>query len=281
MKIISNPLELKEYLKDKNQSIGFQGKHSVGFVPTMGALHDGHISLIKEARKANEIVVVSIFLNPTQFLKGEDLDKYPKKDEADKKICELSGVDILFFPDTQSIYGDDEVSILAPNVRGFVLEGFSRPSHFNGVLTVVMKLLNIVSPTKAYFGKKDAQQLNLISLMVKQFFMSVEIIAVDTVRESDGLALSSRNAYLSDEEREEALKISSSLYLCANMVSKNILNTNEIIKKMRESLSPLEIFYVEILNRDFERLEEVEIGYSVVLVEAKVGNTRLLDNIWL
>ncbi|MEA2091059.1 MAG: pantoate--beta-alanine ligase [Campylobacterota bacterium] len=273
MKIISDPLELKKYLKDKNQTIGF--------VPTMGALHEGHISLIKEARKANEIVVVSIFVNPTQFLKGEDLDRYPKKDEADKKICELSGVDVLFFPNAQDIYGDDEVSILAPNVRGFVLEGFSRPSHFNGVLTVVMKLLNMVSPTKAYFGKKDAQQLNLISLMVKQFFMSVEIVAVDTVRESDGLALSSRNVYLSKQERAEALKISSSLYLAANLISKNIMDSDEIIKKMRESLAPLEIFYVEILNHDFEIIKKVEIGNSVILVEAKVGSTRLLDNIWL
>lgn len=273
MKIISTPLELKMYLKEVDKTIGF--------VPTMGALHQGHISLIKQAREENELVVVSIFLNPTQFLKGEDLDKYPKKDEADKKICEISGVDVLFFPNAKDIYREDEVSIQAPNVRGYVLEGTSRPSHFNGVLTVVMKLLNIVNPTKAYFGKKDAQQLNLISLMAKQLFMSVEIVAVDTVRESDGLALSSRNAYLSSYERKEALKISSSLHLASKMVSQNILSTEIITKKMRESLSPLEIAYVEILNRNFELINEVEIGNSIVLVEAKVGTTRLLDNIWL
>lgn len=273
MKIISTPLELKEYLKNYDKT--------VGFVPTMGALHEGHITLIKEARKANELVIVSIFVNPTQFLKGEDLDKYPRRDEADKRICELSGVDILFFPDASDIYGRDEVSILAPNVRGFVLEGTSRPSHFNGVLTVVMKLLNIVNPTRAYFGKKDAQQLNLISLMVKHFFMSVEIVAVATVREKDGLALSSRNVYLSKEERTEALKISSSLHIAAKMLSSGIVDVTEIIKKMREILFPLEISYVEILNRDFEIIKEVEIGNTVILVEAKVGNTRLLDNIWL
>jgi len=273
MKIITTALELKNYLNNSNKT--------VGFVPTMGALHEGHLSLIKEAKRDNELVVVSIFVNPTQFLKGEDLDKYPKKDEADKKICELSGVDILFFPDASNIYGDDEVSVLAPKVRGYTLEGFSRPGHFNGVLTVVMKLLNMVNPTRAYFGKKDAQQLNLISLMVKQFFMSVEIIGVDTVRESDGLALSSRNVYLSKEERQEALKISSSLYLAANLVAKDIVAAKEIIKKMRESLEPLEIFYVEILNRDFEIIKNVEVGNSVILVEVKVGSTRLLDNIWL
>ena len=214
MQIISDPIELKKYLKDKSKT--------VGFVPTMGALHDGHISLIKKARNENELVVVSIFLNPTQFLKGEDLDKYPKKDEADKKICEMSGVDVLFFPTKESIYSEDEVSLVAPNVRGFVLEGFSRPGHFNGVLTVVMKLLNIVNPTRAYFGKKDAQQLNLIQLMVKQLFMSVEIVPVDTLREKDGLAMSSRNIYLTTDERIESLKISSSLYLASSMINKNI-----------------------------------------------------------
>jgi len=247
----------------------------------MRALHEGHISLIKKAKEQNELVVVSIFLNPTQFLKGEDLDKYPKKDEADKHICKLSGVDVLFFPHSCDIYGDDEVSLNAPNVRGYVLEGTSRPSHFKGVLTVVMKLLNIVSPTRAYFGKKDAQQLNLISLMVKQLFMSVEIVPVDTVRESDGLALSSRNAYLSPEDREEALKIAASLHTAGIMVSKNILDSNEIVKKMREVLNTLEIFYVEILNRDFEQLSHVEIGNTVILIEVKVGTMRLLDNIWL
>jgi pantoate--beta-alanine ligase len=247
----------------------------------MGALHEGHIELIKNARKANDIVVVSIFVNPTQFLKGEDLDKYPKRDEADKKICELAEVDVLFFPQAKDMYGDDEVSLLAPKVRGYVLEGATRPGHFNGVLTVVMKLLNIVNPTRAYFGKKDAQQLNLITLMVKQLFMSVDIVAIDTVRESDGLALSSRNVYLNEKERVEALKISASLYEASKMVAKNILDTKEIKLKMREILSPLDIGYVEILNRDFEMIEKVEIGNSIVLVEAIVGDTRLLDNIWL
>ncbi|MCX6052569.1 MAG: pantoate--beta-alanine ligase [Campylobacterales bacterium] len=273
MKIITHALELKEFTKNINKT--------VGFVPTMGALHEGHISLIKRAKKENEIVIVSIFLNPTQFLKGEDLDKYPKKDEADKKICELANVDVLFFPHAKDMYSDDEATVLAPKVRGYILEGATRPAHFNGVLTVVMKLLNIVSPTNAYFGKKDAQQLALISLIVKQFFMSVTIVAVDTMREKDGLAMSSRNVYLSQEERKEALKISASLYLAGKMVSKNILDAQEIIKNMRATLAPLEISYVEIVNRDFEKVWHVEIGNTIILVEAKVGTTRLLDNIWL
>ena len=273
MKIISQSLALKNLLKDETKSIGF--------VPTMGALHEGHISLIKKAREENEIVVVSIFVNPTQFLEGEDLDKYPRKDEADKKICELSGVDILFFPSADELYTEDEVRVVAPDVRGFVLEGATRVGHFDGVLTVLNKLLNLVTPTKAYFGKKDAQQLNLIQLMVKQTFMSVEIVPVDTVRESDGLAYSSRNVYLSKEQREEALKIPSSLYMASSMITKGVVSVDDIKSKMYEILSPLEIGYVEILNRDFEYIKEVKIGDSVILVEALVGETRLLDNIWI
>lgn len=273
MKIISTPSELKNYLKEQNKSIGF--------VPTMGALHEGHITLIKQARAQNEFVVVSLFVNPTQFLPGEDLDKYPRRDEADKKICELSGVDVVFLPQAEDMYQKDEVSLLAPKVRGYVLEGHSRPGHFSGVLTVVMKLLNIVNPSKAYFGKKDAQQLNLIKLMVEQMFMDVEIVAVDTVREKDGLALSSRNIYLSPQERKDALKISESLYLASKLVSKRVWDTHEIKTQMRELLKPLDVEYVEVLSRDFENINEVILGNTVILVEAKVGQTRLLDNIWL
>lgn len=273
MKIISDANELKKYLKTETKT--------VGFVPTMGALHDGHLSLIKKAKAECEFVVVSIFVNPTQFLEGEDLDKYPSRDEADKKICKFAGVDVLFLPQKSDIYSDDEVSLKAPNVRGFVLEGATRPGHFDGVLTVVNKLFNIVNPHYAYFGKKDAQQLNLITLMVKQLFMNVVIVPVDTVRESDGLALSSRNIYLSKEERKEALKISLSLYEASKMVQKEIFDAKEIKKAMREILKPLKIGYVEILNRDFEMIEKVVLGESVLLVEAIIGNTRLLDNIWL
>jgi len=273
MKIITTPLELKKHLKDIDKSIGF--------VPTMGALHEGHLSLIKKAKEQNEFVVVSIFVNPTQFLKGEDLDKYPSKDEADKKICSYAGVDILFLPGIADIYTDDEVSIQAPKVRGYILEGCSRVGHFNGVLSVVMKLLNMVSPTRAYFGKKDAQQLYLISLMVKQFFMDVEIVAVDTLRESDGLAMSSRNVYLDTPQRVEALKISSSLQKASSMVADGITDAQKIKKHMREILYPLDIVYVEIVSRDFVPLSEVKLSDTIILVEAKVADTRLLDNIWL
>jgi len=200
-------------------------KGSVGFVPTMGALHEGHLSLIRQARKENEFVVVSIFVNPTQFLEGEDLDAYPRKEKADLKICELSGVDVIFMPTVEMMYEPDELSITAPAVRGFILEGTKRPGHFDGMLQVVMKLLNLIAynqPTefRAYFGKKDAQQLVLIEQMVRNYFINVQIIPCDIVRDADGLALSSRNLYLSKEERLKALSLSRSLRRATEMIMK-------------------------------------------------------------
>ncbi len=217
----------------------------------------------------------------TISLNSEDLDKYPRKDEADKEICRLSGVDILFFPTADDVYGADEASVLAPKVRGFVLEGATRPSHFNGVLTVVMKLLNIVSPTRAYFGKKDAQQLLLIESMVREFFMSVKIVAVDTVRQKDGLALSSRNVYLNAQEQVEALKIPLSLRAASAVVSRGNLNAKAIKQAALEALSGLDVCYVEVLDRRLGVVETITLGDALILVEARVGNTRLLDNIWL
>lgn len=273
MRVVHSPSELKKLLLEE------QG--SVGFVPTMGALHLGHRTLINAAKKDNDIVVVSIFVNPTQFLEGEDLDAYPRKEEADKKVCELSGVDYLFYPDAASMYGSDEVSLNAPNVRGFIMEGTSRPGHFSGVLTVVNKLLNIVNPTRAYFGKKDAQQLMLIETMVSNLFMNVEIVSMDTVREKDGLAMSSRNAYLSQQERVESLKIIKSLRIATQLVMKGELGVSQIRAEMLGILEPLEVEYVTIVNRSFEPIEEVEIGNTIILVEAISGQTRLLDNIWI
>lgn len=273
MRVFQSPLELKNELRSLDASIGF--------VPTMGALHNGHISLIKKAKEQNDIVVVSIFVNPTQFLKGEDLDKYPRREQADKRVCELAGVDYLFYPNADDMYGKDEVSVCAPKVRGYILEGSSRPGHFSGVLTVVMKLLNIVNPTNAYFGKKDAQQLKLITLMVKQMFMDVNIVPVDTMRDPFGLALSSRNDYLSAEEREEALKIPASLKKATSMIMAGVYESDKIIEQMKNILAPLEVSYVAVVNREFEPLQRVELNNTIILVEAVSGTTRLLDNIWL
>ncbi len=284
MKIVRTIVDLKNYLKIDNKTVGFHGNQSIGFIPTMGALHDGHISLIKKAKEENEKVVVSIFVNPTQFLEGEDLDKYPRKDEADKKICELCGVDYLFMPDITTMYEKDELSIKAPKTKGFILEGFKRPGHFDGMLQVVLKLLNIVNPTNAYFGKKDAQQLSLITQMVKNLYIDTNIIACDIIREHDGLAYSSRNVYLSKEQRDSALHISKSLKLVAKMIGSHEMNCKVLIDstyKYLDNHKDISIEYIEIVNKDFNKIETIEIQNSIILIAVKIGTTRLIDNIWI
>jgi len=255
---------------------------SIGFVPTMGALHQGHLSLIQQARKENVHLIVSIFVNPTQFLEGEDLDAYPRKDKADIKICELSKVDILFMPTIDSIYEKDELRIGAPAIRGYILEGEKRPGHFDGMLQVVMKLLNLSGATNAYFGKKDAQQLALITQMVKNYFMNVNIISCEIVRDENGLALSSRNVYLQGEEKQRALSLSASLKCATKLVITGELNVETIKKEMFGVLEVTDqVEYVAIVDRAFNALEEVEIGNSIILVAAWVGKPRLIDNLWI
>ena len=261
-------------------------KGSVGFVPTMGALHEGHLTLIRKARDENDFVIVSIFVNPTQFLEGEDLDAYPRKEQADLKICELAGVDVVFMPTSKMMYEKDELSITAPAIRGFILEGTKRAGHFDGMLQIVMKLLNLIAYNKpsnfcAYFGKKDAQQLVLITQMVKNYFINVQIVPCDIVRDSDGLALSSRNVYLSTEERIKALSLSRSLKRATELVMQKEFNTQIIITEMRKVLSKLEVEYVALVNREFEQIDRVELGNTIILVAARVGTTRLIDNLWI
>eukprot|EP01029_Cantina_marsupialis_P021775 TRINITY_DN527337_c0_g1_i1.p1 TRINITY_DN527337_c0_g1~~TRINITY_DN527337_c0_g1_i1.p1 ORF type:complete len:247 (-),score=38.12 TRINITY_DN527337_c0_g1_i1:74-814(-) len=246
----------------------------------MGALHNGHISLIKKARQENEVVFVSIFVNPTQFLPGEDLDAYPRKEQADIKICEMCKVDYLFMPEISSMYSKEEVLVKAP-VNSYILEGKTRPGHFDGVLQVVLKLFNLVQPTNAYFGKKDAQQLTLIQQMVSDFFLDINVIACDIVREADGLAQSSRNVYLTATQRKDALLISKSLYSAASLIAKKEKNIEVIKNKMYEVMSELDVEYIAIVDRNFRDLKEIETGNTIILVVARFDNTRLLDNIWL
>ena len=256
-------------------------KEPVGFVPTMGALHDGHLSLIKQSTSQNDITIVSIFINPTQFLIGEDLDKYPKKMEADIRICELANVDYLFTPQIKTMYSDDEVLIKAPNIKSYTLEGELRPGHFDGVLQIVLKLFNLVQPTNAYFGKKDAQQLSLIKQMVRNLFLPINIIECEIVRETDGLAMSSRNVYLSKEERQEALKISKSLKNAAKLIGEDEFDVSILINNIKETMQDMNIEYISVVNRDFQHLNKIEIGNSIILVAVRVGTPRLIDNIWL
>ncbi len=272
MEILKTPKEVREY----RSSI----KGSVGFVPTMGALHEGHLTLIKKAREENDYVIVSIFVNPTQFLPGEDLDKYPRRLQADLEICKRAGVDAVFTPNAENMYDEDEILIKAPKIKGYILEGFFRPGHFDGVLQVVNKLFNITKPTRAYFGKKDAQQLYLINQMVKNFFFELEIIPVDTVREKDGLALSSRNVYLSPDERQRALSISKALKKAAKL-SAATQNIEEIKKEMIRILDVDKLQYIAFVDRDFNYIDKIIPGNTIILIAAYVGNTRLIDNIWI
>ena len=253
---------------------------NVGFVPTMGALHNGHIALIKKAREENDIVIVSVFLNPTQFLPGEDLDNYPRKDEADKKICELCKVDYLFMPEISTMYEKEEVLIKAPS-KSYILEGKTRPGHFDGVLQVVLKLLNLTQATNAYFGKKDAQQLTLIMQMVKNLFLPVNIIPCEIVREEDGLALSSRNVYLDATQRKDALLLSQSLYMAGALISKGERASKIIKNKITDILKDLDIEYVAVVDREFNEIDTIEIKNTIILIVVRFGKTRLLDNIWL
>ena len=255
---------------------------SVGFVPTMGALHEGHLSLIRRAREENAHLIVSVFVNPTQFLEGEDLDAYPRRDEADIKICELAKVDILFMPTIDQMYEHDELCIGAPAVRGYVLEGAKRAGHFDGMLQVVMKLLNLTQAGRAYFGKKDAQQLALIMQMVRNYFMDIEIIPCEIVRDSKGLALSSRNIYLTSSEKERALCLSQSLKKATEMVMAGERSTQAIMEAMAIVLEATDkVEYTMVVNRAFEPLGEVEIGNTIILVAAWIGKPRLIDNVWI
>jgi len=255
---------------------------SIGFVPTMGALHQGHLSLIQQARKENDHLIVSVFVNPTQFLEGEDFDAYPRKEEADSRICKLAGVDILFMPTIDQMYEKDELCIGAPAIRGYILEGEKRPGHFDGMLQIVMKLLNLSSATRAYFGKKDAQQLALITQMVKNYFMQVQIIPCEIVRDEKGLALSSRNIYLTQEEKQRALCLSRSLKRASKMVMAGELDVETIKKEMLTVLLEADrVEYVAIVDREFKALKRVEIGNTIILVAAWVGKPRLIDNIWI
>lgn len=254
----------------------------VGFVPTMGALHKGHLSLIQRSTSENEHTIVSIFVNPTQFLKGEDLDKYPKKEAADIEICRVAKVDILFMPTTTQMYDRDELVILAPAISGYILDGASRPGHFGGMLQVVMKLLNLTRSTNAYFGKKDAQQLSLISSMTKHYFMSVNIVPCEIVRDKDGLALSSRNIYLSELERQKALCIPNSLKHATQLIIGGEMDCKIIKQKIIEVIdSNMIIDYVEIVDRGFRSINHIKPKDTIILIAARIGTTRLIDNMWV
>ena len=255
----------------------------IGFVPTMGYLHEGHLSLIRIARKRCDLLVVSIFVNPTQFGPNEDLNSYPRDFERDSKLCEKEGVDVIFAPSAEEMYPDSYSTWV--EVKGSITEvlcGAFRPGHFRGVTTVVAKLFNIVQPHFAVFGQKDAQQLVVIKKMTRELNFPVEIVAAPTVREKDGLAMSSRNEYLNENERKVAPKIYQSLILAKNMLLRGERDTEKIKNEMRkflESAKLIKVQYIDIVDADtLEPLKNAR-GRVMVALAAFLGKARLIDNI--
>lgn len=274
MKIFNSIEEIKKYLR------GEQRNHTIGFIPTMGALHEGHLSMVKRASKENDIVVVSIFVNPTQFGEAEDFEKYPKTFERDIELAGQSGAQVIFYPDAKEIYPKGYKTYVEVEEISDVLCGASRQGHFKGVATVVTKLLNIVHPDKAYFGQKDAQQAIIIKQLVKDLNMDSEIVISPTVREKNGLAISSRNVYLSEIQKKESMILSEALLEAKRLIGynynieqiKNII-TNKIAKTSGE------IEYVEIVDAEtLENIDSVQ-GNILIAVAVRFGETRLIDNV--
>jgi len=257
---------------------------SVGFVPTMGYLHAGHLALAAAARRDNDKVVASIFVNPAQFGPNEDFEAYPRDEERDISLLEKKGVDLVFIPDVEEMYPDGLATSVDVGPIGERLEGEFRPGHFRGVATVVLKLLNIVAPERAYFGRKDAQQLVVIEQMVHDLDLPVEIVPVETVRERDGLALSSRNIYLSQAERESALCLWQALTLAREMWTRGVRDAASYRARMREVIEGEAVAAIDYVSvADPNTLEEIERvhGPALVSLAVRIGKTRLIDNLTL
>ncbi len=277
MKVIHSPKEIQRITK----SIKKSGK-SIGFIPTMGALHVGHLSLIRKALKDNSITVVSIFVNPIQFGPKEDLNKYPRSISKDIAICKKEGVDFVYLPSLKDMYPDGFGTIV--NVLGLTdgLCGVFRPGHFKGVTTVVNKLFNLIHPDSAYFGQKDCQQALVINKMVKDLNIPVIVKVVPTKRERDGLAMSSRNIYLSPQERKDAALLYQGLKLARRLIKQGDHNAALVINKIRKFLKQSKTIcpqYISIVDlKDFKPVKILK-GKVLIALAAFIGKTRLIDNI--
>ncbi len=255
---------------------------TIGFVPTMGALHIGHISLIEAAARQTDFIIVSIFVNPTQFGPSEDFEKYPRPFDKDLEICKKHGVDVVFAPMPQEIYPGKNLTWVNVEKLTEPLCGQFRPGHFRGVTTVCAKLFNIVAPDMAFFGQKDAQQAIVIKRMAADLNMPLEIVVCPTIREPDGLAVSSRNQYLTRQQRKGATLIYKSLQKCRETIEAGVTNNKKIIDQMRKILNQIpsaKIEYISIVNAEtLESIDQVA-GKVLAAVAVKVGSTRLIDNI--
>lgn len=279
MKVVGTIKEVRELVKEWKKN-----GETVGFVPTMGYLHEGHGSLITKARENNDKVVVSIFVNPMQFGPTEDLDSYPRDLEKDSKFCESLGADLIFHPEPEEMYHDDFSSYVDMSVLTEELCGLSRPVHFRGVCTVVTKLFNIVQPDNAYFGQKDAQQLAIIKHMVHDLNMDINVVGCPIVREEDGLAKSSRNTYLSPEERKAALILSKTVKLAKELIDAGEKDADVVVAKMKENIEtePMaKIDYVKAVNGlTMQQQKEIK-APMLIAMAVYIGKTRLIDNMIL
>ncbi|EJB82622.1 pantoate--beta-alanine ligase [Helicobacter pylori] len=276
MHVLETIATLREYRKSLEES--------VGFVPTMGALHKGHQSLIERSLKENPHTIVSVFVNPTQFGANEDFSAYPRPLEKDLALCEGLGVNAVFAPKMSEMYPyeiEQRLKLYAPTFLSRSLEGAVRHGHFDGVVQVVLKLFHLVNPTRAYFGKKDAQQLLIIQHLVKDLLLDIEIVPCEIVRDSDHLALSSRNVYLNATQRKQALAIPKALENIKQAIDKGEKACEKLKKLGLEILENLEVDYLECCNHKLEPLKIIEPTNTLILVAARVGKTRLLDNLWV
>ncbi len=274
-------LRIPRIMQETSKRLIQQGK-SIGFVPTMGALHNGHLSLLKRARDENAVVVASIFVNPLQFGANEDLNKYPRDLEGDIEKLKAEQTNILFLPDAKSLYPDTFQTYVSVSELSEKLCGAFRPGHFRGVTTVVNKLFNIVKPHRAYFGQKDYQQFVIIKKMVADLNMDIEVIACSTIRENDGVAMSSRNIYLSSDERKAAGIINKCLLFASQSLQSGESNLSAIKQRMNDMLKrePLvsEVQYAGIYDPDsLDELKEIK-RQNLLAIALKIGNTRLIDN---
>jgi pantoate--beta-alanine ligase len=258
-----------------------RGNQTIGFVPTMGALHRGHRTLLETARRENDLLVASIFVNPLQFDRSEDLARYPRTWNADVQMCEDSGVDLIFAPEPADLYPQEQLTFVESPVLSTHLCGEHRPGHFRGVATVVLKLFNTVQPDRAYFGRKDAQQLAIIHRMVRDLNVPVQVVPVETVRESDGLALSSRNKHLSPAERETAPVLSRALRRAVELMEAGERSAASVTENVMSLFVPYpeaRVEYFEIVDPD-TMTPVVHIADSALIAAAMwLGSTRLIDN---
>lgn len=275
MKVIKTVEELESFVKEQKKS----GK-SIGLVPTMGYLHEGHQSLMKQARKENDVVIVSDFVNPIQFGPNEDYDAYPRDLEHDMAMASAEAVDILFVPSVEDMYPSSYSTYV--NVEGLTenLCGAQRPGHFRGVCTVVLKLFNLTKADRAYFGKKDVQQLMIIRRMVQDLNLDIEIIGLPIIREEDGLAKSSRNKYLSPQERKDALSLSQALQTAKLMIDQGETRSEVLYQAMKAIFDklPCTIDYIKIVDRETLKDTDSVQEPSIIALAIKFGTTRLIDN---